>query len=68
MQILDENGNLHLLHGNEMAQATSAAKSWMPDDFGRRLTAEELGNLIAYLSRQAVRPPGQLQVSVKEPQ
>ena len=68
MQVLDEKGNLHLLHGNETAQATPAAKSWMPDDFGRRLTAGELDNVIAYLSRQAVRPPGQRQTSATEPQ
>jgi cytochrome c oxidase cbb3-type subunit 3 len=58
LQILDETGQLNLLHGAEMKQVGPAGKSWMPDDYGKRLTAEELDNLIAYLSRQAVRPAG----------
>jgi cytochrome c oxidase cbb3-type subunit 3 len=58
MQVLDERGNLHLLHGPEMKNAVVMEKSWMPDDYGRRLTAAELNNLIAYLSRQAVGAPG----------
>jgi putative heme-binding domain-containing protein len=68
MQVLDEKGNLHLLHEAEMEQAVLREKSWMPDDYGRRLTAEELDNLIAYLSGQAIRPPGQGEAGPTEPQ
>ena len=57
MQVLDENGRLHLLHGPEMKQAKFANTIWMPDDYAQRLSAAELDNLLAYLSRQAVRPP-----------
>ena len=57
MQVLDENGRLHLLNGRDLKKATLQSKSWMPDDYGRRLTTEDLNNLIAFLSRQTVRPP-----------
>ena len=33
-----------------------SARSPMPDDFGKRLSKQELQDLFAYLSRQAVRP------------
>jgi len=56
-QVLDEHGKLHMLHGPaQMKQMTMLEKSWMPDDYGKRLTSEELQNLLAFLSRQAVRP------------
>jgi len=35
---------------------TISARSLMPDDYGRRLSARELQDLYAFLSRQAVRP------------
>jgi putative heme-binding domain-containing protein len=53
LQILDEKGELHLLHGDEMGQATLTTTSWMPDDYSRRLTADEVDNVVAFLSRQA---------------
>ena len=59
LQILDEKGRLFLLHGDEMKRASFAGKSWMPDDYGSRLSPQELENLLAYLSRQAVRASGQ---------
>jgi hypothetical protein len=30
----------------------------MPDDYSQRLSAAEIENLLAFLSRQSVRPPG----------
>jgi len=65
MQVLDEHGQIHLLRGPEMKRAVFQPKSWMPDDYGQRLTKEEVENLVAFLSRQTVRsqdkteaPPG----------
>ena len=58
MQVLDETGRLHLLRGPEMKQVSFENKPWMPDDYSQRLSAAELENLLAFLSRQSVRPPG----------
>jgi cytochrome c oxidase cbb3-type subunit 3 len=58
IQVLDEHGRLHLLRGPEMKKVRFASKPWMPDDYSQRLSAGELENLLAFLSRQSVRPPG----------
>jgi putative heme-binding domain-containing protein len=52
LQILDEKGNLHLLHGAEMQKAQFQSRSWMP---AAHLPDEEMQNLLAYLSRRTVR-------------
>jgi cytochrome c oxidase cbb3-type subunit III len=52
MQVLDERGNLHLLHGAEMEKAQFQNRSWMP---AAHLPADEMQNLLAYLSRRTVR-------------
>jgi cytochrome c oxidase cbb3-type subunit 3 len=54
LQVLDERGNLHLLHGAEMEKAVFQNLSWMPA--GNRLPAEEIQDLLAYLGRRALRP------------
>jgi putative heme-binding domain-containing protein len=66
-QILDENGKIHLLHGpEELKKMTLREKSWMPDDYSKRLTPEEIQDVLAFLSRQAVRPPEENK-SVRQP-
>jgi cytochrome c oxidase cbb3-type subunit 3 len=57
VQALDKAGNLHLLHGADIKRAEFLPKSWMPDDYSKRLSAVELQDLLAYLSRQSIRPP-----------
>jgi putative heme-binding domain-containing protein len=52
LQVLDERGDLHLLHGAEMAKAQFQSRSWMP---AAHLSAEETQNLLAYLSRRTLR-------------
>ena len=52
LQVLDEQGNLHLLHGAEMEKVQFQSRSWMP---AVHLTADEMQNLLAYLSRRTVR-------------
>ena len=57
LQVLDRQGNLHLISMLDVAELDLSARSPMPDDYGRRLSKQELQDLIAYLARQAVRPP-----------
>ncbi len=54
-QILDEQGHLHLVHGDAVQHLQFQDKSWMTADYAHRLSPDELSNLLAYLSRQAVR-------------
>ena len=57
VEVLDKDGKLHLLHGDAIKQAEFEKKSWMPDDYAQRLSPEEIRDLLAFLSRQSVRPP-----------
>lgn len=57
LEIIDEKGGLHLLHGSQMKQATPVRNQWMPNDYGHRLSPDDLQNLFAYLSRQFLRQP-----------
>jgi len=50
-QLLGTDDQLHLLSSNEIARMDRDDASLMPSDFDKRLTAGELTNLIAYLSR-----------------
>jgi putative heme-binding domain-containing protein len=60
-EVLDEKGGLHLLHGSQMKQAIPSpghvGDQWMPGDYGQRLSKDDVQNLLAYLSKQSVRPP-----------
>jgi len=56
LQVLDREGNLHLVSMLDVEQLTISARSLMPDDYGRRLSAQELQDLYAFLARQALRP------------
>ena len=56
LQVLDREGNLHLVSMLDVEQLTISARSLMPDDYGRRLSAPELQDLYAFLARQALRP------------
>jgi putative heme-binding domain-containing protein len=55
LQVLDEKGNLHLLHGAEMHAAQFQSRSWM---LAAHLSEEELRDLLAYLSRRTLAPGG----------
>jgi putative heme-binding domain-containing protein len=55
LQVLDETGQIHLLHGAEMKTARLQSGSWMPADYVRRLAPNEIDDIVAFLSRQAVR-------------
>ncbi len=53
LDLLDENGRLHLLSGAAMKQVTLLPNSWMPS-YADKLTAAEIQDLLAFLSRQSV--------------
>ncbi|MCS7025864.1 MAG: c-type cytochrome [Bryobacteraceae bacterium] len=56
IQIQDAQGQLHLLSIAEVADLKISPRSPMPGDYAKRLTPQQLEDLIAYLSRQSVRP------------
>jgi cytochrome c oxidase cbb3-type subunit 3 len=59
IQILDSNGGLHLLAKDKLREVVFRNGSLMPEDYGKRLSSDEITNVLAYLSRQSVRPPGE---------
>ena len=56
-QVLDATGRLHLLRSGELERLRFETKSWMPEDVATRLSDSQIRDVVAYLSRQAVRPP-----------
>jgi hypothetical protein len=42
----------------DVKELAISEKSAMPGDYAKRLSGEELQNLLAYLAQQSVRPPG----------
>jgi cytochrome c oxidase cbb3-type subunit III len=56
VQIQDAQGNLHLLSMTDVREMTLSPGSPMPKDYKSKLSSEELEDLLAYLSRQSVRP------------
>ena len=58
IQMLDSDGRLHLLDKADLAEVRFREKSWMPDDYGQKLSKTDVENLLAFLSRQVVRSSG----------
>ena len=58
IQILDEVGELHLLAKSDLREVVFRRKSLMPDDYKSRLAPAEIENVLAFLSRQSLRPAG----------
>jgi putative heme-binding domain-containing protein len=58
LQVVDRSGSLHLISMADVTQLEISARSAMPDDYGKRLSKQELENLLAFLATQAVRPFG----------
>jgi cytochrome c oxidase cbb3-type subunit 3 len=56
IDILDAKGALHLLEVSQVKDVQFVSKSLMPNTYEQRLSAADLQNLIAFLSRQTVRP------------
>ena len=57
IQIIDKDGKLHLLAKQNLRSIEFPRKSWMPDDYADRLSEDDVQNVLAFLSRQATRPP-----------
>lgn len=56
IQILDARGEVHRLLKQDLREVVFRKKSLMPGDYKQRLSASELENLMAFLSRQSLRP------------
>lgn len=50
LQLVDTEGVLHLLQMSDVKQLTLSESTIMPTDYGKRLTREELRDLLAYLA------------------
>jgi putative heme-binding domain-containing protein len=57
LQILGEDQELHMIDRATVASETYADKSAMPTDYDKRLTPVEFTDLLAYVTRQSVKPP-----------
>lgn len=55
LQVIDREGKLHLLSMREVAVLEISESPIMPADYGERLSASEIENLLAFLSRQSLR-------------
>lgn len=60
LQMIDANGQLHLLDKTKLASVTVDSRSLMPDDYAKRLTADEIANLVSFLSAQVARDPAKI--------
>jgi putative heme-binding domain-containing protein len=58
LQLLDTEGKLHLFARNDLRDVEYEKQSLMPSDYDKTLSATELRDLLAFLSRQARQPQG----------
>lgn len=56
LQITDKTGRLFLLQTSDLSDVQFRMQSLMPKDYGKRLSREEITDLLAYLSQQSMRP------------
>ena len=56
LQLQEADGTLHLLSMGEVSKISLTKGSLMPKDLAKRLGGREIDNIVAYLSRQSVRP------------
>jgi putative heme-binding domain-containing protein len=55
LQLVDTKGVLHLLSMSDVKQLTLSETTSMPLDYGKRLSRDELRDLLAYLATQDIR-------------
>ena len=55
LQLVDENGRLHLLDKLKLASLTSEPHSLMPGDYATQLTPQEITNIVGFLQMQRAR-------------
>ena len=56
IQLLDADGELRLLSKSGVSQVEFPKSSWTPANYGERLSDEQVTDLLAFLSRQSIRP------------
>ncbi len=67
-EVQDKDGNLHPLAAHEIKGIVYRTSSLMPSDYASKLSAADIDNLLAFLSRQIARPrpnPDQEQTPAK---
>ena len=57
LRLLDAGGKLHFLEKRDLVELRYAAKSLMPGDYAKRLSEQQVRDLLAFLSRQSLREP-----------
>ena len=55
LQLLDKQGGLHLLRMNDVKAMELRANSPMPGDYGKRLSKDQLRDLLAFLASQNIQ-------------
>lgn len=65
LQIVDAKGALHLLSMTDVKELTILEHSPMPGDYAKRLSRDEVRDLLAYLAHQTARAPEP--IAAKEP-
>lgn len=56
IDLQDGKGNLHLLSMSQVRDVTLSKISPMPSDYSRRMSKEQIQDILAYLSAQSIRP------------
>lgn len=57
IQLVDRQGELHLLPTTELQEIIFLKDTWMPTDLTERFSEDEIQNVLAFVSRQAARIP-----------
>ena len=57
LQVQDAQGKVYLIAVADVRELELSSHSPMPRDFGKRLSQQEIDDLLAFLSRQSIRPP-----------
>jgi cytochrome c oxidase cbb3-type subunit 3 len=57
LQVIDAKGDLHMISMSDVKELAILEHSPMPGDFAKRLSSQEMQDLLAYLARQTVRAP-----------
>ena len=57
ISVMDSSGRLHRLDKIDLSEVVFSKRSAMPEDYGQRLSKQEVDDVVAFLARQTVRPP-----------
>ena len=55
LQVVDNSGSLHLIAMKDVKELVISERSLMPGDYAKRLSPQELQDLLAFLARQSLR-------------